>query len=336
LWSVFAALSGAAWNFVSMMVIRFLFGAGEAGAFPAISRAVYSWIRVKERGIVNGINFSGGRVGAALSMVFIPWLIHVAGWQMGFVYLGLIGIGWAVFWYFWFRDDPAHHKSISASEISYIVANRQEQASVKKESIPLSSLFKSKNMWLLMLQYFASNFTFFFCLSWMFPHIQSTYNLNSAEAGFYSSFPLIFGALGNWFSGWMVDFIYKRGKWALSRKATAITGFALATTGLLISVFMTTPVMAVVFLSLATFGADMTLSPSWSACNDTGKSASGAVSGTMNMAGNLGSFITALAFPYLKVWSGSVVPFFFIAAALNVMAIVLWLKIRPEKSITEY
>jgi ACS family glucarate transporter-like MFS transporter len=134
----------------------------------------------------------------------------------------------------------------------------------------------------------------------------------------------------------MVDYIYKRGKWALSRKATAITGFVLATTGLLVSVYMTTPLMAVVFLSLATFGADMTLSPSWSACNDTGKSASGAVSGTMNMAGNLGSFITALAFPYLKVWSGSVVPFFFIGAALNLIAIGLWLKIKPEKSITEY
>jgi MFS transporter, ACS family, glucarate transporter len=84
LWSVFAALSGAAWNFVSMMVVRFLFGAGEAGAFPAMSRAVYSWIPLKERGIVNGINFSGGRVGAALSMLFMPWLLHVpaGGWDL--------------------------------------------------------------------------------------------------------------------------------------------------------------------------------------------------------------------------------------------------------------
>jgi MFS transporter, ACS family, glucarate transporter len=337
LWSIFAALSGAAWNFVSMMVVRFLFGAGEAGAFPAMSRAVYSWIPLKERGIVNGINFSGGRIGAALSMLFMPWLLSVAGWRMGFVYLSLIGFVWAVIWYWWFRDDPAEHPTIGNEEKKFILENRQQQSPIiEKKSIPLNVLFGSKNMWLLMVQYFAGNFTFFFALSWMFPHIQSTYNLTPSQAGIYASFPLIFGALGNWFSGWMVDFLYARVNWPFSRKFTAIVGFILAAIGLLVSVFMETPFMAVVFLSLATFGADMTLSPSWSACNDTGKENSGAVSGTMNMAGNLGSFITALAFPYLRLWSGSVIPFFLVGAGLNVLAIYLWTKIKPEKSIEEY
>jgi len=336
LWSVFAALSGAAWNFISMMVVRFLFGAGEAGAYPAMSRAVYSWIPIKERGIVNGIIFSGGRVGAALSMLFMPWLLSAVGWRMGFVYLSLIGFVWAVIWYWWFRDDPADHAYISEKEKKFILENRQEQSVQVKGSISLSELFGSKNMWLLMVQYFSSNFTFFFCLSWMFPHIQTTYGLTASQAGIYASFPLIFGALGNWFSGWLVDFLYKRENWTFSRKFTAILGFVLAAIGLLASVFMDTPFMAVVFLSLATFGADMTLSPSWSACNDTGKENSGAVSGTMNMAGNLGSFITALAFPYLKVWSGSVVPFFFIGAGLNLLAIFLWTKIKPERTIKEY
>jgi MFS transporter, ACS family, glucarate transporter len=191
LWSVFAALSGAAWNFVSMMVVRFLFGAGEAGAFPAMSRAVYSWIPLKERGIVNGINFSGGRVGAALSMLFMPWLLHAAGWRMGFVYLSLIGFVWAVIWYWWFRDDPAVHPTISSEEKAFILKNRQHETVPEKaikKSIPLQVLFGSKNMWLLMLQYFASNFTFFFALSWMFPHIQSTYNLTPAQAGFMLRF----------------------------------------------------------------------------------------------------------------------------------------------------
>jgi len=337
LWSVFAALSGAAWNFISMLVVRFLFGAGEAGAFPAMSRAVFSWIPVKERGIVNGINFSGGRVGAAVSMLFMPWLLHAAGWRMGFVYLSLIGFIWAVIWYWWFRDDPSDHSTISNEEKEFILKNRQQQAvNTEKKIIPMSVLFGSKNMWLLMIQYFASNFTFFFALSWMFPHIQSTYSLSPAQAGFYSAFPLIFGALGNWTSGWMVDFFYKHVNINFSRKFTGIVGFILAAGGLLVSVYMTTPFYAVVFLSLATFGADMTLSPSWSVCNDTGKENSGAVSGTMNMAGNLGSFITALAFPYLKDWSGSVLPFFFVGAALNLVAVYLWTRIKPEKSIEEY
>jgi MFS transporter, ACS family, glucarate transporter len=90
---------------------------------------------------------------------------------------------------------------------------------------------------------------------------------------------------------------------------------------------------AVICLAVAVFGADMTLSPSWTFCADIGKKYSGAVSGTMNMAGNLGSFITALAFPYLKVWTGSETPFFYIGALLNVLAIVIWLYMKPENGL---
>jgi ACS family glucarate transporter-like MFS transporter len=105
---------------------------------------------------------------------------------------------------------------------------------------------------------------------------------------------------------------------------------------LIASLYMDTAFGAVAFLSLAIFGADMTLSPSWSFCVDIGKKNAGAVSGTMNMAGNIGAFITALAFPYLLSWFGSVDPFFITAAILNVIAIFLWTRTKPEKSLTEH
>ncbi|HAP34519.1 MAG TPA: MFS transporter, partial [Bacteroidetes bacterium] len=198
-------------------------------------------------------------------------------------------------------------------------------------------LFSSKNMLYAMWQYFCSNFTFFFCLTWLFPYIKSTYHLESVEAGLWASIPLIFGALGNWVSGWIVDKIFSTGKWDLSRKFPAMLGFSLAAIGMFISVHMTEVVGAITFLSLAIFGADMTLSPSWSFCNDIGKTNSGAVSGTMNMAGNFGAFITALAFPYLKAWNGNDVSlFFYIGVVLNILAVFTWLAMKPQKSLTEY
>ena len=75
----------------------------------------------------------------------------------------------------------------------------------------------------------------------------------------------------------------------------------------------------------------MTMSPSWSTCNDIGGKNSGIVSGTMNMAGNLGAFVTALAFPYLKDCFDSVLPFFFIGAALNLLAMYCLLRIQPDR-----
>ncbi|MEO1011923.1 MAG: MFS transporter [Bacteroidota bacterium] len=337
IWSGFTALTGAAWSFVSLLIVRFLFGAGEAGAFPGMSRAIYSWIPLKERGLVTGINFSGSRLGAAFALPAVAWTINGYGWRITFFILGGIGLVWALGWFFLFRDDPEAHNGISERERAFILATRQDRESTRAaEKIHFGSLMRSRNMWLAMGQYFCSNFTFFFALTWLFPHIKGVYQLETVEAGFYTGIPLVFGALGNWFSGWLIDRIFKKGKWNSSRIFPASLGFALAAIGLLGSIYMESALGAILFLSLAIFGADMTLPPSWAFCVDIGKEHAGAVSGTMNMAGNIGAFITALLFPYLLAWTGSTTLFFIVGAVLNGIAILLWSRMRPQKHFTEY
>jgi ACS family glucarate transporter-like MFS transporter len=337
IWSLFTALTGLAFNFVSLLTVRFLFGAGEAGAFPGMSRAIYSWIPLKERGIVTGINFSGSRLGAAFALPAVAWMIDSFGWRTTFFALGAVGVLWAVGWFLFFRDNPEDHSGISESEKEFILSTRQErETAISKEKIHFGSLLKSKNMWLAMGQYFCSNFTFFFALTWLFPHIKSEYGLSTVEAGFYTALPLVFGAFGNWFSGWLIDTIFKKGKWNKSRIFPASLGFLFAAIGLFGSIYMDNAVGAILFLSLAIFGADMTLPPSWAFCVDIGKKHSGTVSGTMNMAGNIGAFITALLFPYLLAWTGSTTLFFIIGTLLNLLAIVLWYNMKPEKHFSEY
>jgi MFS transporter, ACS family, glucarate transporter len=325
-WSVFTGLTALAWNFASLLVVRFLFGAGEAGAFPGMARVVYSWIPVGERGLVKGINFSGSRIGAALAMPLIAYLIQRMGWHLTFGVLMVIGIGWALFWWSWFRDDPAQQQGISKGELDHILANRQDTGSTTKPApLPLSAMLRSGNLWLMMLQYFGSNFTFFFSLSWLYPYVKGKYHLDAVDAGLYAMVPLLGGAVGNVLSGWMVDALYRAQRPLLSRKLPAVIGFALAAIGMVMSVQQETAAGAVFWLTLAIFGADMTLSPSWSFCIDIGGRNAGAVSGTMNMAGNLGSAITALAFAYLPETSRGNVAFFYTAAALSVISIFCWL-----------
>jgi MFS transporter, ACS family, glucarate transporter len=338
-WSLFTGLTAAAWNFASMIVVRFLFGAGEAGAFPGMARAVYSWIPVRERGLVKGINFSASRLGAAATMPLLPWMIATLGWKESFVLLMFVGFVWAGAWWVWFRDEPAEHRGIGQAELAHILANRQDAAANAAAApavpLPLGTMFRSGNLWLMMGQYFAGNFTFFFCLTWLFPYVQKTYHLGYTQAGFYAMIPLLGGAAGNIFSGWMVDAIYRTGRPVLSRRLPAVLGFVLAAIGLVMSVGQAEITGAVFWLTVAIFGADMTLSPSWSFCIDIGGRHAGKVSGTMNMAGNLGSAIVAIAFPYLLAWTGGPATFFYVGAALNVAGIALWLAADPRRKMAE-
>ena len=341
LWSSFTGLTAVANSYLTMLGVRFLFGAGEAGAFPGMSRAVYSWIPMSERGRVQAINFSGSRIGAAITLPLISWLIVSWGWRSTFVVLMGIGFVWSIVWFLFFRDDPKEASWLSDTERDYILAARQKssasESSANVESgvaTPTNgSVLNSSTMWALCGQYFASNFVFFFALTWFFPQLKSRYGLTGVEASLFAAAPLFFGALGCWTSGWLVDRLYASGRWVLSRRLPAMIGFLLAAIGIVGSAYATTPLSSSIWFSLCIFGADMTLPPSWSVCVDVGRTRAGVISGTMNMAGNIGSFITSLAFPYLLKWTGSPMPYFFVAAGLNLLAIGLWTMVNPTKTL---
>jgi MFS transporter, ACS family, glucarate transporter len=330
-WSLLTALTGWAWNFISLLVIRFMFGVGESGAYPGINRVVFSWIPVQERGTVTSINFSAGRVGAAFALPMVAWLIKTFGWRESFALLGGMGIIWAIVWWLWFRNEPTEKPSISPSELDFILKNRQQSATTTYQELPLSILTASRNMHILTAQYFASNFTFFFCLTWLFPHLKTRFSLDSVEAGFYASIPLILGIGGNLIGGRMVDYLFKQNRLIASRRYAAVIGFSISAIGVFMSAYAHTVQEATIYMSMAIFGCDMTIAPSWATCSDIGGKNSGMVSGAMNMVGNLGAFLTALAFPYLQAWTGSNDPFFYIGAFLNLLAVFLWLKIDPTK-----
>jgi ACS family glucarate transporter-like MFS transporter len=336
IWSVFTGLTATAGGYLSLLSVRFLFGAGEAGAFPNMARATLSWIPMRERGIVQGINFSGSRLGAAAAMPLAALMIQAIGWRESFIVLMVLGLGWAVYWYIWFRDDPTQDPNIQMQELEFILAERQnlDQSRVAG-TMPFKTLVASRDVWLMALQYFSCNFTFFFCLTWLFPDLKSRFNLPPVQAGLCAAAPLVCGAIGNWTSGAMVDRIYQSGRWVASRRVPAVLGYVLATGGVLGYITTTSLMGSVIWFSIALFGADMTLAPSWAFCIDIGKSHAGLVSGTMNMAGNIGSFLTALAFPYLLGWTGSTAPFFFLAAGLNLAAAGLWLLADPRRAIDQ-
>jgi MFS transporter, ACS family, glucarate transporter len=329
-WSVFTALTGAARTALQLLVLRFLFGVGEAGAFPGAAQAFFRWLPARERGLAHGINFSGSRLGAAFSLFLMPWLISQIGWRWTFVANGLVGIVWATVWLLWFRDDPRDNRRVSQAELEYIEQGRTQDftATVKAS---FAEIFTSLNMSLAMIQYFASNVTFFISLTWLPSYLRSQWP-DDPRAIYWSAMPLIFAAFANWVAGAMVTELYRRGYHVGSRRVTAICGFAMAVSGLLLATQTDNLYLFILWFSLATFGVDMTLSPSWSFCNDIGGGSSGAVSGSMNMVGNIGAALSAIMFPlFQNAQTGNANAFFLLAACLNSIAIVVWLFMNPNR-----
>ncbi len=336
IWSLLTSMTGLAWNFTSMLVIRFLFGAGEAGALPALSKVVLNWFPISERGLVQGIHFSGSRLGAAFGIPAVAVLIEALGWRATFFALGGVGVLFSILWFAYFRDRPEETGCITNAERNYIIENRQAVSiSSTAAPLPFFHIIRAQVMQLTMLQYICSNFTFYFTLTWMFPFVQQKFQLSAVNAGLYSTVPLIAGFFGNIVSGLLVDALYRRNGAALSRRIPAMLGFSLAAFGMIMVTLATHPLTAVAFLAVAVFGADMTLSPSWAFCIDIGKEHAGKVSGTMNMAGNLGAFCMIIAYPYLHEWSGSHLPFFYLASGLSIVGMMTWMLMNPDSRFIE-
>jgi ACS family glucarate transporter-like MFS transporter len=165
----------------------------------------------------------------------------------------------------------------------------------------------------------------------MLPYLMKEYRLSDGEAASYAMAPLLLGATSQWVAGWVVDRLY-RSRWrAWSRRIPGIAGFALAAAGVLALTRAGSAPAAVLCFTLAAFGADMTISPSWVYCADIAGKNAGSISGSMNMLGNFGSFASANAFPYLQGLTGSASAYFFAAAALNLAGMGCWFRMRSVK-----
>jgi ACS family glucarate transporter-like MFS transporter len=309
LWSLLTALTGWVHGTGTLLIVRFFFGLAEAGAFPGAARAIASWLAVRQRGLAMGLLNTGSRLGAAFGLWGMSLSVLRFGWRLSFLLFGAVGILWALLWLTWFRDRPG--------------PNVQDSAPPKAQ-VSYSELLRSRSAYLILYQYFASQFTFFICFSWLLPYIRTRYELSGPTAGMYAAIPLYVGALANWISGTAVDKVYRMGHSALSRKLPAMFGFGLASIALAVAASLSSVSGFIVFFSLATFGVDLTLSPSWTACADIGGQHTGTLSGAMNMMGSVGSLVSAVAFPFLFGLTGDIKCYFYMAIALNLAGVACW------------
>jgi ACS family glucarate transporter-like MFS transporter len=331
-WSAFTMLTGAALGYASLVATRFLFGAGEAGAFPNMSRSLSRWFPVSERGKANGVMFFGSRVGGMMSVPVAQLLITRWGWRASFVVVGAIGLVWAAAWFMWFRDDPAAHPSVGAAELAWIQPD-EGAADRAHRSTPWRALLGSRNLYLICAMYFTYGYGLYFYFTWLPTYLTRVLGFSTISGSLLAGLPFLCAGIANLSGGWLTDVLARRsGLWT----ARCGLGFASFFAGAMLtfaSTLVADPVAKAVLLALALGSVDLALSACWAVCLDIGRDYAGVVTGCMNTFSNLGGVLTPMVVAYaVDRWHSWTFPFY-VTAVVYAAGAVIWLAIQPDRPI---
>lgn len=330
-WSGFTALTGTAFGFFYILIVRFLFGVGEAGAYPNASIVISRWFPAVEVGRAQSVIWAAGRIGGALTPLLVIPLVHTFGWRYAFFILGVVGSAWALVWYFWFRDNPAEHKGITPQEIEEIESARR-QAPVSHK-ISWQTIIRNPNIWVLMLMCHLFFYASYFFTNWSSTYFQEGRQMSEDQAKNFVSLSYFLGAIGCVVGGFASDIFSKKFGLKLGRRIVGVAGLGSSSICFLAAGLTTDNETAGYLLALCVLLKDLTLPVAFAVCVDIGKQNSGTVTGAMNFAGQMGGFFITIIFGTIVQQTGNFnYPLFLIAACL-IVASGLWFFIDPTKEI---
>jgi MFS transporter, ACS family, glucarate transporter len=305
-WSIFTAATGQVWSLASLVICQALFGAGEAGAFPNITRVFTTWIPTRERERAQALLWLATRWGGALTPLAVKFVLGHVSWRLMFAVFGGIGVIWAIVFYRWHRDDPATHPAVNAAELALLPPPRS--TSPVKGSLPWRALLSHRSVVLLCLQYGCLAYGWFFYVTWLPTYLRDARHTplegSPLLLTLLSGAPLLLGGVGCLVSGWLGPRLAARlGSVTLARRVLAITGFAGASAAIVVFTRIQDPVQAMVVLGIAGFLNDFVMPNAWASTMDVGGRYAGTVSGAMNMCGAIAGACSTLIVGYILAWA---------------------------------
>jgi sugar phosphate permease len=330
-WSGFTALTAASFSATSMIICRFLFGMGEAGAFPIATRSLSHWMLPAERGWAQGLTHAGSRLGGALTPALVAAIILAWGWRAPFLIFAVFGIVWGVVWFWYYRDKPDEHASVSQEERDLIRTSLNRKARPNKD-VPWKQILSNPQTWLLSAMYACYGYSIGIYLSWFPKYLVDTHNMDLAQMGLYASAPLLAGVAGDICGGVISDYLVKRTNLTFGRRIVAMVGFLAAGASILLAINIADPVLSVAVFAVAVFSLELTVGVSWAVALDLGDEFAGSLSSIMNTIGNLGQTFAAAGTAYLVTaygWNAA----FAVLAVLGLIAALLFTRIDASKRV---
>jgi sugar phosphate permease len=359
-WSVFTALTGAATGFWMLIGVRFLFGAGEAGALPNTARVLKKWFPESTRGRIQGFVTTFMMVGGAAAPKVSQQLFNLFGWRWTFVLFGGLGLIWSTMFYFWFRDDPKEHSSTNEAERRLIAGGvrtgRPEPIEAETlapdlvadpddhGAMPWGLVLRNPNVWLLAAAMATMSAVSYALFSWYPSYLQEARGASKDLSGTLASVVQSMGAVGCLLGGWLADWLVRTtGSRRWGSSAQSVAGTVLVAVGILVGVSVDSLAWSVVFIAIACFGVQVQV-PAWWACTTqiSGRHL-GALFGLMNMVGAvgaissqvlLGKFATVMkerGFVGREQWDAG----WYVYIGVAIVGLIVWSLIDPSNTVEQ-
>jgi ACS family glucarate transporter-like MFS transporter len=330
-WSAFTSLTGAMTGFYPLLVTRFAFGMGEAGAFPNASVAVARWFPIHKRGRALGIILMASQLGGGIAPLLVVPIQEHYGWRASFFVFGFLGVVWSVVWFRWFRDSPAEKPGVGQAELE----ETRSLVCKAHHGLPWKIALRSANLWATMGVAACYVYTLYFFQSWFHTYLVKARGYSENDL-LLSSLPFLVGAGGNLVGGIVSQALVRRLGLKWGRRSIGVVGLGCAALFTVATVLTHQWLLALIFLSLI-YGAVTFQQPTmFAVCLDIGGAYAGAVTGAMNTASQTASFVSTLAFGYLVDRYGNYDVPFIPMAVLLLIGTLLWLKVdATEKLIPE-
>jgi sugar phosphate permease len=333
--SVSVAMTGAAVNYLMLLLSRIFLGLSESGAFPVASRAMQLWFHRSERGRIQGITHFFSRAAVALTPIAAVPIVYLFGWRSVFFIAAAIGMVWVVIFVLAYKNHPKDHPRVNDQELALIYDSIENiDSNPKNDPIPWGFIFRSRNMWAICAGYGCFFFGTNFYLTWYPTYLREYRGLSLLEMGLIGALPLIAGMAGDIIGGSITDLVLKKTKNpTFSRRIVAAPGFALAALFIIPAAMTDSVFISVGCLALSFFFLEFVIGPAWAVPMDVGGVYSGTVTGIMNMAGALTASLTPLIYGYLFSRGYWIEPFFVSSGVLFLGAIIWSFFIHPDVSV---
>ncbi len=324
-WSFFTAATGWAWNITSLLVTRTLFGAGEAGAYPNMTRMFTTWLPHRERERAQAVLWLASRWGGAFTPLLVAYILQFMTWRRAFELFGVIGVIWAVVFYFWYRDDPGTHPSVNAAELAIMPPVHERQP--VEGGIPWALLLSKPSVLLLCAQYFCLGYGWWFYVTWLPTYLRDARGTSVQMGALLAGLPLLLGGVGCLISAALIPRIARAtGSVALARRIIAVIGFVGASASVFVFTRIQDPVQAMLVLGMAGLFNDFVMPAAWAGCMDVGGRYAGTVSGAMNMMASIAGALSPLVIGYLLAFTGQNWTYtFYISSAVYGLGAICWL-----------